>query len=115
MIHIAMLFFAYAGFVGICASMAKHQPELLGRKLEPPRQRQYRWGGSAALAAAFACAVLADGWKFGSVQWVGAIMLAALALTLLIPYRPRWAAPAGAGAAFVGAMLLASALLLSIK
>ena len=39
MIHLAMLLFAYAGFVGICASMAKHQPELLGAKLEPLRQR----------------------------------------------------------------------------
>jgi hypothetical protein len=42
-------------------------------------------------------------------------MLAALVLTLLLPYRPRWAAPAGAGAAFVGAMLVASALLLMIE
>lgn len=115
MTHLAMLLFAYAGFVGICASMAKHQPELLGAKLEPLRQRQVRWGGAAALAAAYACAVLADGWKFGSVEWVGAISLAALTLTLVAPYRPRQAAQAGAGAAFVGAMLLASALLLSIK
>lgn len=115
MIHLAMLLFAYAGFVGICVSMAKHQPELLGRKLEPLRQRQVRWGGAAALAAAYACAVLADGWKFGSVEWCGAISLAALTLTLAAPYRPRQAAQAGAAAALVGAMLLASALLLSVK
>ena len=33
MIHLAALLFAYAGFVAICLSMAKHQPEILGRKL----------------------------------------------------------------------------------
>ena len=59
MTHLAMLLFAYAGFVGICASMAKHQPELLGAKLEPLRQRQVRWGGAAGLAAAYACALRA--------------------------------------------------------
>lgn len=114
MIHLAMLLFAYAGFVGVCVSMAKHQPELLGAKLSPARQRQARWGGSAALAAAYACAVAAGGWKFGSVEWVGAISLAALTLTLAAPYRPRQAAQAGAGAALVAAMLVASVLLLSI-
>ena len=44
MIHLAMLLFAYAGFVGICASMAKHQPELLGAKLEPLRQAYEKLG-----------------------------------------------------------------------
>ena len=114
MIGLAALLFAYAGFVGICASMAKHQPELLGRKLEAPRQKRIRWAGIAGLTAAYACAVTASGWKFGSVEWVGAIMIAALTLTLLIPYRPRLAAQAAPGAAFVAAMLLASGLLVRI-
>lgn len=114
MIGLAALLFAYAGFSGICASMAKHQPELLGRKLDAPRQRQIRWAGIAGLAAAYACAVLASGWKFGSVKWVGAIMIAALALTLLIPYRPRLAAKIAPGVAFVAAMLVASGLLVRI-
>ncbi len=114
MIGLAALLFAYAGFAGICASMAKHQPDLLGRKLEPTRQTQIRWAGIAGLAAAYGCAVVASGWKFGSVQWVGAIVAAALAVTLLIPYRPRLAAQAAPGAAFVAAMLLASGLLVRI-
>ena len=115
MIHLAALLFAYAGFVAICLSMAKHQPEILGRKLTPKEHQQLRIGGPLALGVSYASAVAASGWKFGSVLWIGAIMLAALSLTLLLPYRPKWTAPVGAGAAFVGGMLLASAALLSIK
>lgn len=115
MIHIAVLLFAYAGFAAICASMAKHQADLLGRKLQGQEPRRLRLAGAAALAAAYACAVYAKGWKFGSVEWTGAIMLAALVLTLLIPYRPRRAGQAAPGAAFVAAMLVASAMLVSIR
>jgi hypothetical protein len=115
MIHLATLLFAYAGFAAICLSMAKHQAEILGRKLTPAEHRRLRIGGPLALGASYASAVAASGWKFGSVLWVGAIMLAALCVTLIRPYRPRWTAPAGAGAAFVGGMLLVSAALVSIK
>jgi len=73
-----------------------------------------RLGGVLALAFAYAAAVGAGGWKFGTVEWFGAISLAALALTLLAPYRPRQAAQAGVAAAVVGAMLSASAALVSI-
>lgn len=115
MIHIAVLLFAYAGFAAICSSMAKHQLELLGRKLDGQEPRRLRLAGSASLAAAFGCAVYAKGWKFGSVEWIGAIMLAAVALTLLLAYKPRRAGQAAPGAAFLAAMLLASALLISIR
>jgi hypothetical protein len=114
MIHLAVLLFAYAGFAAICASMAKHQADLLGRKLAGPEPVRLRLAGAAALAAAYACAVYAKGWKFGSVEWTGAIMLAALALTLALPYKPRQAAQAAPAAAFVAAMLTASAWLVSI-
>lgn len=114
MIHLAALLFAYAGFVAICLSMAKHQADTLGRKLTPQEQRRLRIGGGLALGIAYASAVAASGWKFGSVLWIGAIMLAALCLTLILPYRPRWTAQAGAGAALVGGMLLASGALLSV-
>ena len=114
MIHLAVLLFAYAGFAAICASMAKHQAELLGLKLQGPEPTRLRLAGAAALTAAFACAVFAKGWKFGPVEWCGAIMLAATALTLALPYGPRQAAQAGPGAAFVAAMLAVSAALVSI-
>ena len=114
MILLAMLLFAFAGFVGICASMDKHQGELFGRRLERGDKQRVRLAGAAALAVAFACAVWAEGWKFGPVAWTGAIIAGAGAAALAATYRPRRAAPAGAGAAFVGAMLAASALLVGV-
>lgn len=105
---LAVLLLAFAGFTAICLSMTKHQPETLGRKLEPTRQLQARISGWIALTLAYGCAVAGGGWKFGSVQWVGAIMLCALILVaILLPYRPRWAPRAGLGAAALG--LLAAA------
>lgn len=115
MTHIATLLFAFAGFTALCMAMTKHQPETLGRRLTLRDQTRLRLGGAAALAAAYACAVVAVGWKFGAVEWVGATMLGALALTLMLPYRPRWTVRAGIGAAGIGAMLCASAALIALS
>lgn len=114
MIHLATLLFAFAGFVAICASMDKHQGELFGRRLEPRLKPRLRAAGAAGLAAAFACAVWSTGWKFGPVEWAWAITAGAAAASLGVTYRPKRTAPAGAGAAFVGAMLAASAFLVGI-
>lgn len=89
MIALAAVLFAFAGFAALCASMAKHQPELVGRRLAAREQTSMRLAGSAGLALAFACAVAAQGLGFGAVLWTGIIMLAALVLTLLLPYRPQ--------------------------
>ncbi len=35
--------------------------------------------------------MVAAGWGLGLVQWFGLLMLSALLLVLLIPYRPRLA------------------------
>ncbi|MEW6390745.1 MAG: DUF3325 domain-containing protein [Pseudomonadota bacterium] len=115
MIHLAVLLLAYAGFVALCASMAKHQVETLGRTLMLREQRLLRAAGWAGLAAAYGCAVVAVGWRFGSVLWVAAIMVAGLALTLNMPYRPRGAARAGGVAALtaVGLLLLVKVLVLA--
>lgn len=103
MIHLAVLLFAFAGFTAICVSMAKHQPETLGRKLSPRDQLGVRAGGWAALTGAYLCAVAARGWRFGSVEWCFAIIVAALLLVaLILPYRPKLAPRAGLGAVFAG-------------
>jgi len=113
-IHLSVLPLAYAGFAALCASMAKHQVETLGRALVLREQRALRAAGWAGLVAAYACAVVAVGWRFGSVLWVAAIMAAGLALTLNMPYRPRGAARAGGVAALTAAGLLLSATVLAL-
>lgn len=115
MIHIAAFLFAFAGFTAICVSMAKHQIEAMGRKLDIREQNRIRVGGWVGLACAYACTVASGGWKFGTVAWVGTIILAAFILVVtLMPYRPRLAPRAGVAAAVVGVMLAASAALIAI-
>lgn len=114
MIALAALLFAFAGLAAVCASMAKHQPELAGRKLIAWEQRALRLTGAGGLALAFACAVAGQGAGFGAVLWTGDVMLAALALTLLLPYRPTAARRAAAGAAYFAPLLVAAWLVLTL-
>ncbi|MDP1617956.1 DUF3325 family protein [Phenylobacterium sp.] len=108
MILTAAFLLAYAGFAALCVSMTKHQVETVGRRLDVREQSLAKAGGAAGLAAAFACAVVAEGWRFGSVLWSGVIMLAALALALLLAYRPRTAARAAAVSAYFAPLLIAA-------
>ncbi|HVK41883.1 MAG TPA: DUF3325 domain-containing protein [Phenylobacterium sp.] len=112
MIGLCVLLLAFSGFAALCAAMGKHQSALLGRTLSPRGGGALRNGGVAILAAAFILAVADQGAGFGSVYWTGAIMLSALALTLLIPYRPSWARPAGVVAAGLAAILAGGHLLM---
>lgn len=113
MIGLCVLLLAFSGFTALCASMTKHQLGLLGRRLDSRESISLRWGGGACLAAAFVLAIASQGAGFGSVYWTGAIMIAALVLTLLIPYRPKWARPAGLIGAGSAAMLLCAHLVLA--
>lgn len=105
MSHLAVLMFAFAGFTALCAAMGKHQFELLGERLPAARRDRLRLLGWIGLALALACSVSTGDWRFRTVEWVGAIMLGALALTLLITYRPRWARPAAVTAGGLAAAL----------
>lgn len=107
MILAAAFLLAYAGFAALCVSMTKHQIESMGRRLAAREQSLARACGAAGLGAAFACAVVAEGWRFGSVLWCGLIMLVALALTLWLAYRPRAAARFAAVSAYVAPLLVA--------
>ncbi|MNR61479.1 hypothetical protein D3C85_1832480 [compost metagenome] len=61
-----------------------------------------RISGWLLLALSLWAAVSAAGWGLGLVQWFAVLMLSALLLVLLLPYRPRLAL------ALAGVSLLAS-------
>ncbi|MED7668423.1 DUF3325 domain-containing protein [Pseudomonas moraviensis subsp. stanleyae] len=96
------LLLTYAGFSVLCLSMARHHAELLGHKPSAVRQRALALAGWLLLALSLWAAVTANGWSFGLVDWFAVLMLSALALVLLLPYRPRFAL------ALAGLSLLAS-------
>jgi hypothetical protein len=81
----------YGGFTALCLSMDRHHAELLGRKPSARRRQGMRIGGWLLLALALWATVSAAGWGLGLVQWFAVLMLSALLLVLLLPYRPRLA------------------------
>ncbi|WP_256809530.1 DUF3325 domain-containing protein [Pseudomonas siliginis] len=96
------LLLTYAGFTALCLSMPRHHAELLGAKPSTRRRQGLAVAGWLLLALSLWAAVAANGWSFGLVDWFAVLMLSALALVLLLPYRPRQAM------ALAGLSLLAS-------
>ncbi|MFO2462411.1 DUF3325 domain-containing protein [Pseudomonas sp. 15FMM2] len=92
------LLLCYAGFSALCLSMDRHHGELLHRKPSPRRRLVLRLGGWLLLLVSIWPAVHLAGWSRGLVEWCAVLMLSALLLVLLLPYRPRLALIlAGAG------------------
>jgi len=85
------LLMCYAGFTALCLSTDRHHGELLHSKPSPPRRLTLRVAGRLLLALSMWPAVAASNWAQGVVEWCAVLMLSALLLVLLLPYRPRLA------------------------
>ncbi|PWE41603.1 DUF3325 domain-containing protein [Pseudomonas prosekii] len=85
------LLLCYGGFTALCLSMDRHHADLLGRKPTARRRRVMRVGGWLLLTLSLWAGVSANGWGLGLVEWFAVLMLSALVLVLLLPYRPRLA------------------------
>jgi len=85
------LLLCYGGFTALCLSMDRHHAELLGRKQSARRRQLIKLAGWLLLASSLWAAVASTGWGLGLVQWCAVLMLSALLLVLLLPYRPRLA------------------------
>ena len=81
----------YAGFTALCLSMSRHHGELLRSKPTPARRLGLRALGWLLLTLSIWPAVAVTGWGQGLVEWCAVLMLSALLLVLLLPYRPRLA------------------------
>jgi len=87
---IVSLLLAMAGFVLLGLATDMHHCRRFGYSLQGRRCTMLRMGGWLALVASVAPAILARGWIFGPILWVGAIMAGAgvAFLTLnLLPMR----------------------------
>jgi hypothetical protein len=92
------LLMCYAGFTALCLSTDRHHGELLHSKPSARRRLGLRVAGGSLLSVAIWPAVSTAGWGQGLVEWCAVLMLSALLLVLLLPYRPRLALIlAGAG------------------
>ena len=85
------LLLCYGGFTALCLSRDRHHHDVLGRK---PSARMRFWlnvAGWGLLAVSLWPALSAMNWALGIVEWCAVLMLSALLLVLLMPYRPRLA------------------------
>ncbi|PCR97429.1 hypothetical protein CP336_06700 [Pseudomonas fluorescens] len=85
------LLLCYAGFTALCLSMPRHHDELLGHKPSNRRAKSLKLAGWLLLCLSLWAAVAANGWGFGLVDWFAVLMISALLLVLLMPYRPKLA------------------------
>ena len=85
------LLLCYGGFTALCLSMDRHHAELLGRKPSTRRRHLMKLAGWLLLVLSLWAAVASTGWGLGLVEWCAVLMLSALLLVLLLPYRPRLA------------------------
>jgi hypothetical protein len=103
------LLLCYGGFTALCLSMDRHHIELLGRTPSAAHRRALKVGGWLLLTLSLAAAVAATGWGLGLVEWFAVLMISALLLVLLMPYRPRLALT------LAGCSLLASPIVVLVQ
>lgn len=85
------LLLCYGGFTALCLSMDRHHAELLGHRPSARRRQLIKLSGWLLLVLSLWAAVSSTGWGLGLVEWFAVLMLSALLLVLLLPYRPRLA------------------------
>ena len=85
------LLLCYAGFTALCLATDRHHGELLRSKPTPARRLGLSALGWLLLTLSIWPAVAVTGWGQGLVEWCAVLMLSALLLVLLLPYRPRLA------------------------
>ncbi|CRN03506.1 hypothetical protein [Pseudomonas sp. 34 E 7] len=85
------LLLCYVGFTALCLATDRHHGELLRSKPTPARRLGLRALGWLLLTLSIWPAVAVTGWGQGLVEWCAVLMLSALLLVLLLPYRPRLA------------------------
>ncbi|MEJ5059179.1 MULTISPECIES: DUF3325 domain-containing protein [unclassified Pseudomonas] len=78
----------YSAFTALCLSMDRHHADLLGRKLSPRLRLWLKLSGWLLLGLSLWAAISTTGWELGLVEWCAVLMLSALLLVLLMPYRP---------------------------
>lgn len=91
------------GFAALSLAMERHQQQVLGRALGPRATLALRAVGLVLLALALAVCGLQWRWPVATVAWLGVLSFAAVAVGLMLSYRPRGLPPLALGCAAIGA------------
>lgn len=71
MIHILAICVSVLGFGCLCAAMARHQQDMLGRKLPAKAQYRLRGAGGVLLLVALLVDMAGLGAVYGTIAWFG--------------------------------------------
>lgn len=89
MIHVLLLLVALLSFGALMAGLPRHQGPLLHRMLPAQASKRLRVMGWIGLTLGYALAILAFGWGYGTLVWLGACTLGLLAVILLLAFRTQ--------------------------
>ncbi len=104
---LAALTLAYAGMTGLGLAMPRHYEQVTGQRTLPSGRRHlFRIMGWLLLILAAVPCIQAWGTAVGAVVWFGFLTAGGLLIVLLLPYFPRPAACAAAGAGTAGVLIL---------
>lgn len=83
---------SYNGLLFCCLAMSKHYRHVFSHAPTGTRRLLFKMTGWLMLIGSFVTSVMANGWSFGPVEWIGGLAVTGLMLVFLLPYAPRVAA-----------------------
>lgn len=89
MIHLLLVIVAMLSFGALMHGLPRHQGPLLHRMLPPQASRRLRAAGWAGLALGYTLAILAFGWGYGTLVWLGACTLGLVSVILHLSFRSQ--------------------------
>lgn len=93
MIHLFAISLAVAGFLLLAISMARHQQDMIGRKLAVAATQRARTGGYALLILVLVLDAAVFGVGYGAVVWFGHLSIGAWSVVGWLAGRAWLATP----------------------
>ena len=87
MIHILAICAAILGFGCLCAAMARHQKDMLGRTLPVPVQQRFRKAGFTLLLVALVIDMAGLGTAHGAIAWFGHLTVGAMMAVATLKWK----------------------------
>lgn len=89
MTHVLTILLAFSGFVMLALAMKRHQRAMIGRQLSDRERRVARTGGSVVIIASLSLAMVALGFAYGAIAWLGHLSVAGWAVVTMLIWRTR--------------------------
>ena len=85
--HILAICASILGFGCLCAAMARHQKDMLGRTLPSPVQQRFRKAGFTLLLVALVIDMTGLGTAYGAIAWFGHLTTGAVMVVASLKWK----------------------------